>query len=43
MRALVIEDDRQLAGLIQKGLSEEGYTVDVAYDGAEGQLAQGQL
>jgi DNA-binding response OmpR family regulator len=33
---LVIEDDRQLAALLQKGLRAEGYTVDVAHDGDSG-------
>jgi DNA-binding response OmpR family regulator len=37
MRTLVVEDDRNLAGSIQRGLTEEGHAVDVAYDGAEGQ------
>lgn len=36
MRLLVIEDERKLAGFIQKGLQEEGYAVDVASDGVEG-------
>ncbi len=37
MRVLVIEDERDLAHLIRRGLTEEGYAVDVAYDGEEGQ------
>lgn len=37
MRILVVEDDKRLAGYIRKGLTEEGYSVDVAYDGLEGQ------
>ncbi len=37
MRVLVIEDERDLAHLIRRGLTEEGYAVDVAYDGDEGQ------
>lgn len=36
MRILVIEDDRKIAGFLQRGLREEGYAVDVAYDGVEG-------
>jgi len=37
MRILVIEDDRRIANLLKKGLVEEGYAVDLAYDGLEGQ------
>jgi len=33
MRILVVEDERHLAGIIKRGLIEEGYSVDVAYDG----------
>lgn len=36
MRVTLIEDERQLAHIIKKGLEEEGYSVDVAYDGEEG-------
>lgn len=36
MRLLVIEDEKKVAGFIKKGLEEEGYAVDVAYDGKEG-------
>jgi DNA-binding response OmpR family regulator len=36
MRILVIEDDRKMSDLIQRGLSEIGYAVDDAYDGEEG-------
>lgn len=36
MRILVVEDEKKVAGFIQRGLEEEGYTVDVAYDGEEG-------
>ena len=36
MRILVIEDERKTADYLQKGLSENGYVVDVARDGAEG-------
>ena len=35
MRALVVEDQPKLASLIQRGLSEEGYAVDVAPDGPQ--------
>ena len=37
MRILVVEDERQLAAIIKRGLEEEGYAVDIAYDGEEGQ------
>jgi DNA-binding response OmpR family regulator len=37
MRTLVVEDSRRLAGIIKRGLLEEGYTVDTAYDGEEAQ------
>jgi DNA-binding response OmpR family regulator len=35
MRILVVEDSRHLAGIIKRGLLEEGYAVDNAYDGEE--------
>lgn len=35
MRILVVEDEKELAHLIRRGLTEEGYAVDVAYDGEE--------
>ena len=35
MRVLVVDDDRKVAGFIEHGLQEEGYTVDVARDGDE--------
>jgi len=37
MRILVVEDARRLAGIIKRGLLEEGYAVDNAYDGEEAQ------
>jgi heavy metal response regulator len=41
MRILVVEDEKRVAAFIKRGLEEEGYTVDVAYDGAEGvQMAE---
>ena len=36
MRLLVIEDEAKLADYLHKGLSENGYVVDVARDGIEG-------
>jgi two-component system response regulator MprA len=36
MRVLIVEDDRKMAGLLQKGLEEEGYGAAVAQDGVRG-------
>jgi two-component system, OmpR family, response regulator len=36
MRILVVEDEVKMAGLLKRGLSEEGYAVDVAPNGEEG-------
>jgi two-component system copper resistance phosphate regulon response regulator CusR len=36
MRVLVVEDERKVAQFIKKGLEEEGYAVDLAFDGEEG-------
>lgn len=33
MRLLVVEDERELAESLRRGLTAEGYTVDVAHDG----------
>ncbi|HUU96415.1 MAG TPA: response regulator transcription factor [Phycisphaerae bacterium] len=38
MRLLVIEDNPKMAALIQKGLTEQGYAVDVAHSGHEGEF-----
>src|SRR5918998_5893377 len=35
MRLLVVEDERDLADAIARGLRAEGYAVDVAYDGQD--------
>ena len=37
MRILIVEDSRRLAGIIRRGLLEEGYSADNAYDGEEAQ------
>jgi DNA-binding response OmpR family regulator len=37
MRVLLIEDDRKSAKLVAKGLQEEGFVVDVALTGEEGE------
>lgn len=36
MRILVVEDEKKIASFIKRGLKEEGYAVDNAYDGEEG-------
>jgi heavy metal response regulator len=36
MRVLVVEDEKKVASFIKRGLEEESFTVDVAYDGEEG-------
>jgi DNA-binding response OmpR family regulator len=33
VRILVVEDEKKVASFIEKGLEQEGYAVDVAYDG----------
>lgn len=35
MRILVVDDDPQISGLLKRGLSYEGYSVDTAGDGLE--------
>lgn len=36
MRILIVEDDHRIANTVKKGLEQEGFVVDVAYDGQEG-------
>lgn len=36
MRVLVIEDEHKIANSIKKGLEQESYAVDVAYNGTDG-------
>ena len=36
MRILVVEDETKMAGLLKRGLEEEGYAVDVAANGTDG-------
>jgi len=36
MRILVVEDEHKIANSIKKGLEQEAYAVDVAYDGEDG-------
>ncbi len=37
MRILIVDDDRRLCAIIKRGLLEEAYAVDAAYDGEEGE------
>jgi DNA-binding response OmpR family regulator len=37
MRVLLVEDNRRLSHTLKEGLEEDGYAVDPAYDGAEGE------
>jgi len=39
VRLLVIEDNPRLGALLQKGFTEQGYTVDVAHSARDGELA----
>ena len=39
MRILVVEDEKKVSRFISRGLEQEGYAVDVAYDGEEGLTA----
>ena len=36
MKLLVIEDDAKIAAAVQRGLEAEGFSVEVAADGADG-------
>lgn len=36
MRILIVEDEHKIANSIKKGLEQESYAVDVAYDGVKG-------
>ena len=36
MRILIIEDEQKIANALKKGLEQEHFAVDVAYDGTEG-------
>lgn len=37
MRILIVEDERRLSDIIKKGFIEDGFAVDQAFDGEEGQ------
>src|ERR1700750_439276 len=36
VRVLVVEDERRLAAAVRRGLTAEGFVVDVAHDGVDG-------
>src|SRR6266702_4477065 len=36
VRVLVVEDERRLASAVRRGLTAEGFVVDVAHDGVDG-------
>lgn len=36
MKLLLIEDDREIAAAVKRGLEGEGFTVDTAFDGTDG-------
>lgn len=36
MKVLVVEDNKKIASFLQKGLTQEGFVVDIAEDGKEG-------
>jgi len=38
MRILIVEDEKKTAAYLQKGLTEQGFIVDVGIDGEEGLL-----
>ena len=38
MKILLIEDEKKVASFIKRGLEEEFFTVDVAYDGEKGEF-----
>ncbi len=37
MRILIVDDDRHLNAIVKRGLTEETYAVDTAFDGEEGE------
>lgn len=38
VKILLVEDNKKVASFVEKGLREEGYAVDVAFDGIDGAL-----
>ena len=43
MRILVVEDEKWMAERVQKGLIEEGYSIDVTYTGEDAELLLGSV
>jgi len=45
MNVLLIEDDKRIAGLVERGLQEDGHTVFISHDGREGaeRMLEGQF
>jgi len=37
MKILLVEDDEKIVSFLKRGLEEEGYKIDVAFDGEEGE------
>ena len=37
MKVLLIEDDKKIATAIKRGLEGDGFTVEIAFDGIDGQ------
>ena len=37
MKVLLVEDDRKIASAVRRGLQAEGFTVEIANDGLDGQ------
>src|SRR4051812_35171577 len=42
MRLLIIEDQKKMSGFLKKGLSEAGYSCDVAETGSAGEALAGE-
>ena len=42
MRILIVEDEKKISGFIRRGLREENYAVDAAFDGLEGLRLAGE-
>jgi len=36
MKVLIVEDEHKIANAVKRGLEQEGYAVDISYDGDEG-------
>ncbi len=38
MRILIVEDEKKIADFMKRGLKEEGYSADIAFDGEQGEF-----